>query len=270
MYKIVRKKELNSAVTLMEVEAPEIAKACKPGQFVILRVDSTGERFPLTIADSDPEKGTVTVIFQVVGRSTRKLNALEEGDAILDFAGPLGRPSKLDGLKRVCLVVGGVGSAAGYPLAKELRRLGTKVDTVAGFRTKELVILEDEYKKVSDLYLLTDDGSAGKKGIVTDRLKKLLENNAYDLVIAVGPLVMMRAVAEMCKEFNQKAVVSMNPIMIDGTGMCGGCRVTVNGEIKFACVDGPEFDAAGVDFDEALQRAKMYRKEEREEDCKLL
>lgn len=270
MYKIVRRKYLNSTVTLFDVEAPDVAKACKPGQFIILRVDEAGERIPLTIADADPEKGTVTIIFQIVGKTTRKLNALNEGDYILDFAGPLGKPSDLEGLKKVCIVVGGVGSAIGYPVAKELHRRGAEVDTVAGFRTKDLVILEDEFREVSNLYVLTDDGSYGKKGLVTDCLKKLLEEKKYDVVISIGPLVMMKFVTLLCKKYDQRTVVSMNPIMIDGTGMCGGCRLTVYGETKFACVDGPEFDAFGIDFDEAIQRSKMYQKEEREEDCKLL
>ncbi|MFY9422608.1 MAG: sulfide/dihydroorotate dehydrogenase-like FAD/NAD-binding protein [Bacilli bacterium] len=270
MYKIVRRRNLNDCVTLFEVDAPEVAKAFKPGQFAILRVDEAGERFPLTIAAADPARGTVTIVFQIVGKSTRKLNALQEGDQILDFAGPLGKPSDLDGLREVCLVVGGVGSAAGYPLAKALHDEGATVDAVAGFRTRDLIILDEEYREVSKLYLVTDDGSAGEKGLVTDRLAKLLDEKKYDLVIAVGPLAMMQAVAKLTRARDQRTVVSMNPIMIDGTGMCGGCRVTYYGEVKFACVDGPEFDAFGIDFDEAILRSKMYRREEREEDCRLL
>lgn len=270
MYKIVRRENLNPNVTLFDVEAPEIAKSCKPGQFIILRVDELGERIPLTIASYDPEKGTVTIIFQVVGKSTRKLNALQEGDYILDFVGPLGKPSDLDDLKKVCVVVGGVGSAIGYPLAKELKERGARVDTVVGFRNKDLIILENDFRNISDnLYMVTDDGSYGQKGLVTDVLKELLKTEKYDVVYAIGPLVMMKYVTLLCKEHQQTTVVSMNPIMIDGTGMCGGCRLTINGEVKFACVDGPEFDAFGIDFDEAIQRSKMYQKEEREENCRL-
>jgi ferredoxin--NADP+ reductase len=270
MYKIVRRENLNSTVTLFEVEAPDIAKRCKPGQFIILRVDEFGERIPLTIASYDAEKGTNTIIFQVVGLSTRKLNALQTGDYILDFVGPLGKPSDIEGLKKVCIVVGGVGSAIGYPLARELKRCGAYVDTVLGFRTKDLIILEDDFHKISNnLYLVTDDGSAGQKGLVTDVLKELLKTEKYDVVYAIGPLVMMKYVALLGKEYEQRTIVSMNPIMIDGTGMCGGCRLTINGEIKFACVDGPEFDAFGIDFDEAIQRSKIYQKEEREADCRL-
>lgn len=269
MYKIVRREQLNTNVILMEVTAKEIAKTAKPGQFIILRVDEKGERIPLTIAGADPDLGLITIIFQVVGKTTEKLQALQEGDFIQDFVGPLGKPSALAGIKNACLVVGGVGSAIGYPLAKALYEERAEVDTIVGFRTKDLIILENEFSEVSsNLYLVTDDGSYSEKGLVTDVLARLLETEKYDLVIAIGPLQMMKSVALLTKKHNQKTVVSMNPIMIDGTGMCGGCRLSVNGEIKFACVDGPEFDAFTIDFDEAIARAKMYQKEERE-NCRL-
>jgi ferredoxin--NADP+ reductase len=271
MYKIVRREELNPTVTLMEVEAPEIAEKCKPGQFIILRVDEYGERIPLTVASYDPDLGTVTIIFQIVGLSTRKLNELQVGDEILDFVGPLGKPSHLEGIMKACVVVGGVGSAIGYPIAKALHERGAMVDTIVGFRTKDLIILENEFSEVSsNLYLVTDDGSYSRKGLVTDVLAELLEQEKYDVVIAIGPLPMMKYVTLLTKKYNQKTVVSMNPIMIDGTGMCGGCRLSVNGEVKFACVDGPEFDAFAIDFDEAISRSRMYLKEEREKDCRLM
>ena len=274
MYKIVRKKSLNPTVTLMDVEAPLIAKKAQPGQFIILRVDENGERIPLTIADYDVEKGTVTIIFQIVGATTEKLNHLQEGDSIHDFVGPLGTPSHLEGLKKVAVVGGGVGCAIAYPVAKKLHKLGAEVHSVAGFRNKDLVILEDEFKAVSDRYVIvTDDGSYGKKGLVTDALRELIENgNEYDEVIAIGPVIMMKFVCKLTKEYNIKTVVSMNPIMIDGTGMCGGCRLTVGGKTKFACVDGPDFDGHEVDFDEAMNRGSMYRDFERhayEETCNL-
>ena len=274
MYKIVRKKELNPTVTLMDIEAPMIAKKAEPGQFIILRVDEEGERIPLTVADFDREKGTVTIIFQIVGATTEKLNHKNEGEYIQDFVGPLGVASHTDGLKKVAVVGGGVGCAIAYPIAKKLHNLGCEVHSIVGFRNKDLVILEDEFTAVSDkLCMMTDDGSHGEKGLVTEALRKLIESGEkYDEVIAIGPLVMMKFVVAVTKEFNIKTVVSMNPIMIDGTGMCGGCRLTVGGETKFACVDGPDFDGFLVDFDEAMDRGTMYKPFERhkhEETCNL-
>ncbi len=274
MYKIVKKKELNPTVTLMEVEAPFIAKKAEPGQFIILRVDEEGERIPLTVADYDRKKGTVTIIFQIVGGTTQRLNHLNEGDCIHDFVGPLGEPSHLDGLKKVAVIGGGVGCAIAYPVAKKLHELGAEVHSVVGFRNKELVILEEEFRKASDVYkIMTDDGSYGEKGLVTDALRALIESgNAYDEVIAIGPVVMMKFVSLLTKKYDIKTVVSMNPIMIDGTGMCGCCRLTVDGQTKFACVDGPDFDGHAVDYDEILKRASTYREfeaREREEACNL-
>ena len=274
MYKIVRKQVLNPTVTLMEVDAPLIAKKAEPGQFIILRVDENGERIPLTVADFDREKGTVTIIFQIVGATTEKLNHLNEGEFIHDFVGPLGTASHVDGLKKVAVVGGGVGCAIAYPIAKKLHSLGCEVHSIVGFRNRDLVILEDEFKACSDiLKMMTDDGSYGTKGLVTDALKELIEaGNKYDEVIAIGPLIMMKFVCRLTKEYGVKTVVSMNPIMIDGTGMCGGCRLTVGGETKFACVDGPDFDGHLVDFDEAMERGTMYREFEqakREEVCNL-
>ena len=274
MYKIVKKQVLNPTVTLMEVDAPLIAKKAEPGQFIILRVDEEGERIPLTVADFDREKGTVTIIFQIVGASTEKLNHLNEGEFIHDFVGPLGVASHTDGLKKVAVVGGGVGCAIAFPIAKKLHNLGCEVHSVVGFRNKDLVILEDEFKaNSSEFKLMTDDGSYGEKGLVTDALKALIDaGNKYDEVIAIGPLVMMKFVCKLTKEYGIKTVVSMNPIMIDGTGMCGGCRLTVGGETKFACVDGPDFDGHLVDFDEALERGAMYKDFEarkREEVCNL-
>lgn len=274
MYKIVRKKELNPTVTLMEVEAPLIAKKAQPGQFIILRVDDEGERIPLTVADYDREKGTVTIIFQIVGATTEKLNQLNEGDCIKDFVGPLGVASHLDGLKKVAVVGGGVGCAIAYPIAKKLHELGCEVHSVVGFRNKDLVILEEEFDKASDkLCIMTDDGSYGEKGLVTDALRKLIESGEeYDEVITIGPLIMMKFVCMLTKEKGIKTVASMNPIMIDGTGMCGGCRLTVGGETKFACVDGPDFDGHLIDFDEAIERSSMYKDFERhahEDTCNL-
>ncbi len=265
MYKIVRKKELNPTVTLMDIEAPMIAKKAEPGQFIILRVDEDGERIPLTVADFDREKGTVTIIFQIVGATTEKLNHKNEGEYIQDFVGPLGVASHTEGLKKVAVVGGGVGCAIAYPIAKKLHNLGCEVHSVVGFRNKDLVILEDEFNAVSDkLCMMTDDGSHGEKGLVTEALRKLIESGEkYDEVIAIGPLVMMKFVVAVTKEFGIKTVVSMNPIMIDGTGMCGGCRLTVGGETKFACVDGPDFDGFLVDFDEAMDRGSMYKPFER-------
>lgn len=274
MYKILTKKILNPTVTLMEVDAPMIAKKAEPGQFIILRVDADGERIPLTIADFDREKGTITIIFQIVGATTEKLNHLEEGEFIHDFVGPLGVPSHTDGLKKVAVVGGGVGCAIAYPIAKKLHHLGAEVHSIVGFRNKDLVILEDEFKAASDIMkLMTDDGSHGEKGLVTNALEELIKaGNQYDEVIAIGPLVMMKFVCKLTKEYGIKTVVSMNPIMIDGTGMCGGCRLTVGGETKFACVDGPDFDGHLVDFDEAMERGTMYKEFEtrkREEVCNL-
>ncbi len=274
MYKILTKKILNPTVTLMEVDAPMIAKKAEPGQFIILRVDAEGERIPLTIADFDREKGTVTIIFQIVGATTEKLNHLEEGEFIHDFVGPLGVPSHTDGLKKVAVVGGGVGCAIAYPIAKKLHHLGAEVHSIVGFRNKDLVILEDEFKAASDVMkLMTDDGSHGEKGLVTNALEELIKaGNQYDEVIAIGPLVMMKFVCKLTKEYGIKTVVSMNPIMIDGTGMCGGCRLTVGGVTKFACVDGPDFDGHLVDFDEAMERGTMYKEFEtrkREEVCNL-
>ncbi len=264
MFKILEKKELNEQVTLMVVDAPNIAKKAQAGQFIIFRVNEKGERIPLTIADYDREKGTITIIFQKVGKSTKLLGELNAGDIILDFVGPLGRPSHLEGLKNVAVVGGGLGCAIAYPQAKALHNQGAKVDIIAGFRNKELIILQDEMSKVSDnLYLCTDDGSYGTKGFVTDMLKSLIDGGKlYDEVIVVGPLIMMKFVSKITKEYNIKTTVSMNPVMIDGTGMCGGCRLTVGGETKFACVDGPEFDGHQVDFDEAIRRSSMYKKAE--------
>lgn len=258
----------------MEVDAPLIAKKAEPGQFIILRVDEKGERIPLTVADFDREKGTVTIIFQIVGASTEKLNHLNEGEYIYDFVGPLGVATHTDGLKKVAVVGGGVGCAIAYPIAKKLHGLGCEVHSVVGFRNKDLVILEDEFAAVSSkLEMMTDDGSHGKKGLVTDALKELIESGEkYDEVITIGPLIMMKFVCALTKEYGIKTVVSMNPIMIDGTGMCGGCRLTVGGETKFACVDGPDFDGHLVDFDEAMARSAMYREFEarkREETCNL-
>ena len=274
MYKIVKKQPLNPTVTRMEIEAPLIAKKAKPGQFIILRVDETGERIPLTVAGYDREKGTVTIIFQIVGATTEKLNHLNEGECLHDFVGPLGVPTHVDGLKKVCVIGGGVGCAIALPIAEELHAMGAEVTSIIGFRNQDLVILEDEFKACSDHFtLMTDDGSYGEKGNVTAPLKTLLENGErFDEVIAIGPLIMMKFVCLTTKEYNQKTVVSMNPIMVDGTGMCGGCRLTVGGKTKFACVDGPDFDGHEVDFDEAMSRSRSYTSFERhayEEACNL-
>lgn len=274
MFKILEKTALNPTVTKMVVEAPLVAKKAEPGQFIIFRATEDGERVPLTIADFDREKGTVTIIFQIVGGATMELNSLNEGDCIHDFVGPLGVASHVDGLKKVCVVGGGVGCAIAYPIAKKLHGLGCEVHSVVGFRNKDLLILEDEFSAVSDkLVIMTDDGSYGEKGLVTAALEKLIaEGNEYDEVIAIGPLIMMKFVCAVTKEHGIKTVVSMNPIMIDGTGMCGGCRLTVGGETKFACVDGPDFDGHLVDFDEAMSRGGMYRDFEQRarENCKLM
>lgn len=266
MYKIVRKKELNSAVTLMDIEAPFVAKKAKAGQFIIFRIDEKGERVPLTIAGYDREKGTVTIIFQKVGFSTKALGALNEGDYIHDFVGPLGRPTDVEGKKRVCVVGGGVGCAIALPAAKAFLEAGAIVDVIIGFRSKDIVILEDEFKEAStNLYLMTDDGSYGEKGFVTVKLQQLLESGKqYDEVLAIGPIPMMKFVSQTTKPFGVKTIVSLNPIMVDGTGMCGGCRVTVGGEVKFACVDGPDFDGHQVDYAELMNRNGVYREREAE------
>lgn len=275
MYRIIKKKKLNSSVTLMKIDAPLVAKKAEPGQFVILRVNDEGERVPLTIADFNREEGSITIIFQIVGATTEKLNSLEEGDSILDFVGPLGNATELDGIKKAAVIGGGVGCAIAYPVAKKLFETGAEVHSITGFRNKELVILEDEFKNASNMFkIMTDDGSYGDAGLVTDALKKLIdEGNEYDVVFAIGPLIMMKFVCELTKKYNVKTMVSMNPIMIDGTGMCGGCRLTVGGETKFACIDGPDFDGHLIDFDEAIERSSMYKDFEmnkREENCNLL
>ena len=275
MYTVVKKLSLNPTVTKMVVHAPLVARKAQPGQFIILRVDEDGERIPLTVADYDRKAGTVTIIFQIVGGTTQALNRLNEGDAIRDFVGPLGRATELEGFSKVAVVGGGVGCAIAYPTAKKLHELGAEVHSVVGFRNKDLVILEDEFAAVSSrLCMMTDDGSHGEKGLVTTALEKLiLEGNEYDLVIAIGPLVMMKFVCALTRKYGIKTIVSMNPIMIDGTGMCGGCRLTVGGETKFACVDGPDFDGHLVDFDEAMKRGSMYREFERhahDEHCNLM
>ena len=276
MFPIVGKRRLNDTMTLMVVEAPYIARKAQAGQFIILRVNETGERIPLTIADYDREKGTVTIIFQKVGKTTMLLDTLNEGDAILDFIGPLGKASELEGYHKAAVIGGGAGCAIAYPQAKALKKLGTAVDMIAGFRSEDIIILEDEMRAASDhLYLMTDDGSNGHKGFVTDALKKNIEAGAgYDFVVAIGSLPMMRAVCALTKEYGIKTMISMNSIMIDGTGMCGGCRLTVGGETKFACVDGPDFDGHEVDFDEAIKRSRTYAELEkeaaREENCRLM
>ena len=272
MFEIVEKLTLNSQVKLMSVKAPKIAEKAQAGQFIILRIDENGERIPLTISDYDREKGLVTIIFQEVGATTKRLGMLEKGDFIQNFVGPLGRASELEGLKKVCVIGGGLGTAIAYPQAKALHDMGAVVDGVTGFRNKDLIILEDEMSKVCrNLYIATDDGSNGNKGFVTNILQKLIDDGEdYDAVIAIGPLVMMRAVAEVTRPKGIKTIVSMNSIMIDGTGMCGGCRVIVGGETKFACVDGPDFDGHLVDFETAMRRGNMYKAMERESDCNLM
>jgi len=275
MFKIVRKEVLNPYVKLMEIEAPYVARKAQPGQFIILRTDENGERIPLTIADYNREKGTVSIIFQEVGKTTKLFGAMEEGQELLDFVGPLGVASHFDGLKKVAVIGGGLGTAIAYPQAKKLHSLGVEIHSVVGFRNKDLIILEKEMDEVSSkLFVTTDDGSDGSKGFVSDVLKRLIEEgNKYDLVIAIGPLIMMKVISSLTKAYGIKTVVSMNPVMIDGTGMCGGCRVTVGGKTKFACVDGPDFDGHEVDFDEAMRRQLMYRIEEKksieEHACRL-
>ncbi|MCI7096387.1 MAG: sulfide/dihydroorotate dehydrogenase-like FAD/NAD-binding protein [Clostridiales bacterium] len=266
MYKIVRKKELNPTVTLMEVEAPFVAKKAKAGQFIIFRIDEQGERVPLTIAGYDREKGTVTIIFQKVGFSTIALGELNEGDYIRDFVGPLGKPSEVEGKKKVCVIGGGVGCAIALPSAAAFKEAGAEVTVIVGFRSKDIVILEDEFKAVADRFIMmTDDGSYGRHGLVTQPLQELLEaGEKFDEVLAIGPVPMMKFVCKTTEPFGVYTVVSLNPIMVDGTGMCGGCRVTVGGETKFACVDGPEFDGHKVDFAELSSRNGIYRDREAE------
>ncbi len=274
MYRIVKKRVLNPTVTMMDIYAPLVAKKAKAGQFIILRVDEEGERIPLTVAGYDRTFGTVKIIFQIVGATTMKLNAKNEGDYIADFCGPLGCATEVEGLKKVCVVGGGVGCAIALPVAQRLNELGCEVHSVIGFRNKDLVILEDEFRACSkSLTIMTDDGSYGRQGVVTSPLKEALDGGAgYDKIIAIGPLVMMKFVVATAKPYGVPVTVSMNPIMIDGTGMCGGCRLTVGGKTKFACVDGPDFDGYEVDFDEAMERSRMYCDFEahaRDEACNL-
>ena len=273
MYKIVKRQQLNDTGVRLDVQAPFIAKKAKAGQFIIFRIDEHGERIPLTIADTDAEKGTVSIIFQIVGQSTMLLSQLQEGDAILDFVGPLGAATEFGDAKKVCVIGGGVGNAIAYPSAKALFNMGADVDVIAGFRSKDIVILEDEFKAVCNrLFITTDDGTYGEKGFVTNKLQELIDaGNNYDLVIAIGPIPMMKFVSKVTEPYNIKTLVSLNPIMIDGTGMCGGCRVTVGGEIKFACVDGPDFDGHKVDYDELMQRNSTYREFEAhdKEHCRM-
>lgn len=274
MYKIVKKRQLNPTVTMMDIYAPLVAKKAQAGQFIILRADDDGERIPLTVAGYDRINGTVKIIFQVVGDSTMSLNDKKEGEYISDFVGPLGKPTETEGIRKVCIVGGGVGCAIALPVAQRFKELGAEVHSIIGFRNKDLVILEDEFRACSDrLTLMTDDGSYGTKGVVTAPLKESIESGEkYDMVIAIGPLVMMKFVVATTKPYNVPTTVSMNPIMIDGTGMCGGCRLTVGGKTKFACVDGPDFNGFEVDFDEAMLRSTMYsdfERHEREEHCNL-
>lgn len=274
MYKIVNKKQLSHDMVWFDIEAPLIAKKAKPGQFVILRTDEYGERIPLTMAGHDEEKGTITIVFQAVGKSTNIMAALEVGQGFKDVVGPLGKPTTTEGLKRVCVVGGGTGNALAYPIATGMHAAGIKVDMVMGFKNKDLVILEEEFKAgVDNLYITTDDGSYGEKGFTTDKLKQLIEDgNKYDEVIAVGPPIMMKFICAVTKNYDIKTVVSLTALMIDGTGMCGGCRVTVDGENKYVCVDGPEFDGQTVDWDEIIARNAFYFKEEEEarsHDCHI-
>lgn len=274
MYRILTKETLNPTVIKMEIEAPYVAKKAQPGQFIILRTDEDGERIPLTVADYDREKGTVTIIFQIVGATTEKLGHMNEGDFLADFVGPLGKATHTEGLKKVAVVGGGVGCAIAFPVAKKLHEQSCEVHAIVGFRTKDLVILEKEFRDASSKFvLMSDDGSVGEKGLVTDALKKLLDSGEkYDEVITIGPLIMMKFVCKLTKEYGVKTIASMNPIMIDGTGMCGGCRLSVGGKTVFACVDGPEFDGHEIDFDEAIERSSMYKPFERhkyEETCRL-
>ena len=274
MYRIVKKEALKPTVTLYEIEAPMVAKKAEPGQFIILRVDENGERIPITIHDFDREKGTVTIIVQTIGATTEKLRHKAEGEYIQDFVGPLGRPTETEGKKKVCVVGGGVGCAIAYPVLKKFHDCGSEVHAVVGFKNKDLVILEDKFRAASSvLKLMTDDGSYGEKGLVTDALKELIDaGNQYDEIFAIGPAIMMKFVSKTTEPYGIPTTVSMSPIMVDGTGMCGGCRLTVGGETKFACVDGPDFDGHKVDWDESLKRGKMYFDWERhkyEETCNL-
>ena len=277
MFRITEKTPLNPTVTKMVIEAPLVAKKAQPGQFIIVRPCEDSERIPLTIADFDRQAGTITIIFQIVGGTTMELNQLEAGQSVHDFVGPLGRASELEGLKKVAVVGGGLGCAIAYPQAKKLHEMGCEVDLIAGFRSKDIIILEDEMRAAStNLYIMTDDGSNGNKGFVTDKLKELIDaGNQYDAVIAIGPMIMMKFVSEVTRPYGIKTIVSMNTIMVDGTGMCGGCRLTVGGETKFACVDGPDFDGHLVDFDSAMRRGAMYKAQEkqaverREDHCNL-
>ena len=274
MYRIVKKEALKPTVTLYEIEAPMVAKKAEPGQFIILRVDENGERIPITIHDFDREKGTVTIIVQTIGATTEKLRHKAEGEYIQDFVGPLGRPTETEGKKKVCVVGGGVGCAIAYPVLKKFHDCGAEVHAVVGFKNKDLVILEDKFRAPSSvLKLMTDDGSYGEKGLVTDALKELIDaGNQYDEIFAIGPAIMMKFVSKTTEPYDIPTTVSMSPIMVDGTGMCGGCRLTVGGETKFACVDGPDFDGHKVDWDESLKRGKMYFDWERhkyEETCNL-
>ena len=275
MYQILKKRRLSSNVVLLVIDAPYVAKKAEPGQFIILRVDAEGERIPLTISEYDREKGTITIVVQEVGATTIKLGQMEEGDCLHDFVGPLGIASELEGYKRAAVVSGGLGCAIAYPQAKKLHELGCKVDLIAGFKNTDAIILEDEMRAAStNLYVMTDDGSNGNKGFVTTKLQELLEaGEKYDVVIAIGPMIMMKFVSETTRPFGVKTIVSMNTIMVDGTGMCGGCRLTVGGETKFACVDGPDFDGHQVDFDEAMRRAAIYKPQEqaaRDHQCNLM
>ena len=274
MFRIVRKEELRPTVTLYEIEAPLVAKKAQPGQFIILRVDEKGERIPITINDYNPEKGTVTIIVQTVGATTEKLKRLNEGDCLQDFVGPLGKATETEGKKKVCVVGGGVGCAIAYPVLKKFHDCGAEVHAVVGFKNKDLVILEEDFKKSSDkLIICTDDGSYGQKGLVTEALKELIEaGNEYDEIFAIGPMIMMKFVSKTTEPYGIPTTVSMSPIMIDGTGMCGGCRLSVGGEMKFACVDGPDFDGHKVDWDLAVKRNQMYaefEKHKHEETCNL-
>ena len=275
MYTIMRKEVLNPTVTRMDIKAPFVAKRAKAGQFIILRVHENGERIPLTIADVDHEEETVSIIFQIVGKTTMLLNQLKEGDSLHDFVGPLGKPSEITENQRVCIIGGGVGCAIAYPTAKAFHEANNHVTSIVGFRNKDLVILENEFNSCSDAYhLMSDDGSVGEQGLVTNKLEQLIQlGEHFDRVVAIGPVVMMKFVCEVTKKYNIPTIVSMNPIMVDGTGMCGGCRLKVGNEMKFACVDGPDFDGHLVDFDEAMSRNRAYgdfERHEREETCNLL
>ena len=271
MYQILKKQTLNANTKLMVIEAPHVARKAEPGQFIILRVSAEGERIPLTIADFDREKGSVTIIFQEVGATTMALGELNEGDCLHDFVGPLGKASELEGLKKVAVVGGGLGCAIAYPQAKKLHEMGAEVDLIAGFRNKDIIILEDEMKNAcTNLHIVTDDGSNGRKALVTQVLKELIDaGNQYDAVIAIGPMIMMKFCTLTCKKLGIPEDVSLNMLMVDGTGMCGACRVTVAGKVKFACVDGPEFNGYDVDFDEAMRRLGQYRPEETEVKSKM-